>query len=99
MPCGYGSFIDRATPPAVVDYVRAEMTAGAPRVGAELFSSLLALDARDHLAAISCPSLLLLGNRRWVTNAAVPDVLERLGYAALPGLPVLLVTPHPFRLP
>lgn len=95
-PYGYGSVIDRATPPAVIAQVRAEMAVGAARVGPELFSSLEAFDARSRLARISCPTLLLMGNRRWVTEVTLQDVVGRLGYAALPALTVALIDSHHF---
>lgn len=95
-PFGYGSVLDRETPLHVESFVRAEMSAGAPRAGTRLFDSLLSFDARPRLPEISQKVLLLLGDRRVVQQSMLPDILKRLGLAHLAGLNTILLDSHHF---
>lgn len=95
-PYGYGSVIDRQTPAQVEQYVRAEMRVGAERAGEELFKTLLEFDARRAVEEITCPTLLILGNRRWVDIQLLPSLLLRLGYTGMPVFSVRLVDSHHF---
>jgi len=95
-PYGYGSVFDHRTPQDIVTYVRGEMRLGIPRAGPDLFASLLRFDARPTVGRLPCPARLLLGNRRWVDTADLPAVLDRLGYAGVPGFDALLVDSHHF---
>jgi 3-oxoadipate enol-lactonase len=95
-PFGYGSVIDRQTPSQVEQYVRTEMGKGAERAGEELFETLIEFDARGALEEITCPTMLILGNRRWVDIQLLPSLLKRLGYIGIPLFRVRLIDSHHF---
>jgi pimeloyl-ACP methyl ester carboxylesterase len=95
-PFGYGSVMDRQTPPAVQERIRRSMAAGVPRAGKPLFHSLLAADLRPSLPQITTPVSLIVGDRRHLTPALLPRYLHRLGYSALPGLQTSLAPSHHF---
>jgi pimeloyl-ACP methyl ester carboxylesterase len=95
-PFGYGSVIDRETPRDVQDHVRAAMSAGTRTAGADLHAELMALDLREDLAAVTCPVLVLIGDRHQ-RPAPDPDTLaDLLGLAPLTTRFVELVPSHHF---
>jgi pimeloyl-ACP methyl ester carboxylesterase len=95
-PFGFGSVMDAQTPRGVQDHIRTTMKRGAERAGTTLFSSLLDVDLRPMLSAISVPSLLLLADRRWITEDKLPALLGGLGYHDLPALATTLIPSHHF---
>lgn len=95
-PFGYGSVMDRQTPPEVQLRIRQSMAAGAQRAGADLFTSLMQVDLRPTLKNLTMPTLLLLGDRRWVRPTNLASALDRLGYGHVPDLDRRLVPSHHF---
>lgn len=95
-PFGYGSVIDRRTPPEVQANVRASMTVGVQTAGAALHAELMGLDLRADLASIICPALVLIGDRHGVRAADAGGLADRLGFGALRDRRVQLVPSHHF---
>jgi pimeloyl-ACP methyl ester carboxylesterase len=95
-PYGFGSVMDHSTPQFVQDRIRASMSVGVERAGADLFQSIVDADLRPDLGKISAPSVLLLGDRRWITPEKEPSVISALGYGDLLGLEVRLIPSHHF---
>ena len=62
--------------------------AAAGRVPASVWDSILAFDARPWLPTINVPTLALLGDRGWVDATKLPDVLDAIGTALIPGVRV-----------
>jgi pimeloyl-ACP methyl ester carboxylesterase len=95
-PYGYGSVMDADTPEDVQHRIREAMRRGVARVGTALFDSLLEVDLRPLLGAITTPVSLILGDRRRITERDLPTIVDRLGYGPLPALAAELVHSHHF---
>jgi pimeloyl-ACP methyl ester carboxylesterase len=93
---GFGSVMDADTPVEIQRRIRETMRRGVACAGTALFDSLLEVDLRPLLNAITTPSLLLLGDRRRITERDLPTILYRLGYDSLPKLAAELVHSHHF---
>jgi pimeloyl-ACP methyl ester carboxylesterase len=95
-PFGYGSVIDRETPADVQSRVRASMSAGIRTAGAHLHAELMALDLRAELAAVTCPVLVLIGDRHRRPAPDPDELADLLGFGALTTRFVELVPSHHF---
>jgi pimeloyl-ACP methyl ester carboxylesterase len=95
-PFGYGSVIDRRTPPGVQARVRAGMAAGVRTAGASLHTELMDLDLRPALESIDVPTLALIGDRQSITPKDLDAVRDALGLRTAGGLVVRTVPSHHF---